>query len=223
LTHHHRPSKEVVGLVALFLLVGGLFLPSLSSALTVDFYCITYNDITDCNSAELQIQMKIEDLGGHEVLFTFENLGPDASSIADIYFEGNSLKRITSVDDGQSGVAFSLMASPSNLPGGRGIGDPFLANFSLDSDTPVQPMGVNPGERLGVAFLLRNCTTLPDLLGELASGELRMGIHVQGFSGGGSESLISTPVPETGTALLLGIGLMGLASQRRRLKAPSQP
>ena len=57
--------------------------------------------------------------------------------------------------------------------------------------------------------------TYADVLSELASGALRIGIHVQGFASTGSESLINTPEP--GTALLLALGLGGLAAGRRRV------
>ncbi len=220
--YRNGPSERVIGLVALSFLAVGLLLPSASSAMTADFYCITNNNPSDCGSAEAQIKLQVIDSGHHQVLFLFENLGPEASSIADIYFDGGSLKRVVSIDDSDPGVSFSLKASPSNLPGGKGIGQPFQATFSMDSDSPVQPMGVNPGEILGVVFKLSQCANTPDILHQLISGELRVGLHIQGFDSGGSESLINSPVPEPSTALLLCIGLIGLSRQRRRFKAPSQ-
>jgi hypothetical protein len=51
-------------------------------------------------------------------------------------------------------------------------------------------------------------------LSQLASGELRIGVHVQGFASGGSESLVN--VPEPGTGVLLGLSLIGVIGQRRR-------
>lgn len=220
--HHDRHLEKVMRLAGLMFLVLGILLPTVSTALTTDTHCITYNNPTDCSSAETQLQLQIMDIGGNQTQFTFSNLGPDASSIADIYFAGGSLLGIASIDNSDPGVSFSIKATPANLPGGRGISERFIASFSLDADAPVQPMGVNPGESLNVVLNLQPGATYSDILNELASGELRVGIHVQGFTGGGSESLIINLVPEPSTAPLLCIGLIGLAYQRRWLKAPSQ-
>jgi hypothetical protein len=221
--HHHQHLERLVGLVALAFLAVGLLLPSSSTALTTDFYCITYNNPTDCGSAEAQLQVQITDLGGNQTLFLFENMGPSASSIADIYFAGGSLLRIASIDNSDPGVSFSIGATPANLPGGKSISQPFRATFALDADAPVQPMGVNPGESLGVVMDLQPGATYSDILSELNSGELRVGLHVQGFDGGGSESLINKPVPEPSTALLLCIGLIGLTGSRCRPKTTLRP
>ena len=56
--------------------------------------------------------------------------------------------------------------------------------------------------------------TLADVLDELASGELRIGIHVIAFASGGSESFIN--VPEPGATTLLAVALAGLAAAARR-------
>ena len=102
------------------------------------------------------------------------------------------------------------------LPGSGTASPPFVttAGFSADSDPPAQPSGVNPSEWVCIIFDLQLGRTYADVLSELADGTLRIGIHVQGFSSGGSESLIN--VPEPGTALLLALGLGGLAAGRRR-------
>jgi hypothetical protein len=128
------------------------------------------------------------------------------------------------VDDngGMAGVDFSQGASPGNLPSANSADPDFqaTAGFLADSDPPVQPNGVNPGEELGIVFDLQSGGTFADVLSELATGELRIGIHVQGFAGGGSESLISNsnPIPAPGAFVLASMGLGMLGLWRRRTK-----
>ena len=125
--------------------------------------------------------------------FIFRNVGPSASSIADIYFEDDgTLLGIASIANGP-GVDFSQGASPGNLPGGNSISPPFqaTAGFTADSNPPTQPNGVNPGETVTIFFVLQSGGTLADVISELYSQELRIGLHVQGFANGGSESFVN--------------------------------
>jgi hypothetical protein len=124
-------------------------------------------------------------------------------------------------------VQFAQDATPQNLPGGNGIGFETTAGFSADSDPPVQPNGVNPGESLGVIFNLISGKTYQDTLaaidlglGGSVYGSLRIGIHVQGFADGGSESFVNTHViPEPAGLMvwsLLGLAAASCGVMRRR-------
>jgi hypothetical protein len=118
---------------------------------------------------------------------------------------------------GDPGVDFSQYAAPSNLPGANNESPPFetTAGFSADSDDPaVQLNGVNPGETLGILFDLQEGLAYANVIDDLASGDLRIGIHVQGFKGEGSESFVA--VPEPATIVLFGTGLIGLAGLGRK-------
>lgn len=71
---------------------------------------------------------------------------------------------------------------------------------------------------------LANTSTYNDVLDALNNGDLRIGLHVQGFTGGGSESFVNTPYPAPvpGAALLASIGLGTFhILQRRFVAVPS--
>ena len=143
------------------------------------------------------------------VNFRFYNVGPAPSSITDVYFEDGTLleneysSKITVSDSAL--VSYSAGASPKNLPGGSVIGFNATGGFSADSDPPVQPNGVNnqaypaaPLEWVNFDFGLINDKTFLKVLEDLELGTdgiiaLRIGLHVQGFADGGSESLILDP------------------------------
>jgi hypothetical protein len=189
---------------------------------TYSFVCITNNNTTNAATGEAQLFVTVSDPGSSQALFTFTNTGPSACSITDIYFDDGALLGIASIDDSCPGVLFSQFAIPQDLPGRNNVSPPFetTAGFSADSDSPVQPNGVNPNEWLGITFNLQPVKAFDDVISDLASGELRIGIKVQGFANGGSESFVNNGIiPAPGAIMLgsIGAALVGWLRRRRML------
>jgi hypothetical protein len=221
-----------VSLVLVFLVV----LSTEAGAETYHFGNISNNDVLDAGIGESQLTVDVTDATVGDdamVLFTFNNTGAFACSITDVYFDDGVIigsPQLIDADDGiggDPGVDFSLGASPSNLPAHNNIYPAFYATetFNSDSDSPIQPMGVNPGESLGILFSIINGQNFDSVITALDVGfnpdlyydgtdwaydVLRIGIHVQGFEGEGSESFVAVPTPTAVLLGLLGLGVVGL-------------
>ncbi|MBM4026237.1 MAG: hypothetical protein FJ280_12655 [Planctomycetes bacterium] len=211
-----RLSARLVGLLAaLAVFTAGT--PVLAGP-TYGFFNITNNSAGDAAIGEAQFFLEVLPEGDN-VRFRFYNIGPEASALTDVYFDDGSLFGIASIING-TGVLFSAPANPPDLPGGNNVVPPFVATvgFSADSDPPVASNGVNPGEELSIVFALQSGKTYADVLDDLGSATLRVGIHVQGFAGGGSESFINiVPAPGAVVLCILGTGLVGRLRRRRWL------
>ncbi len=207
-------------------LVSVFILSTEAQAELFGFEAITANSTIDPGIGEAQLSVDVTDPGSNQVLFTFSNSGPLASSITDIYFDDGPLLGIASIDNSHLGVSFSQFASPPELPGANTVVPPFVTTigFLADSDSPVQSNGVNPGEYVGIVFNIGS-NTFADVIAALNVGfnpdlhyiggswdapNLRIGIHVQGFADGDSESFIATPIPASVVLGMLGLGVAGL-------------
>jgi len=213
-----RVSRSLVVAAALFACV----LPARAN--TYNFTCITNNSPVSCGIAVAQLSVTVTAVGTGQVQFQFNNVGFQNSSIADIYFQSGSFISPPLTITNGPGVNFSVVATPANLPGGNPFGFTTNSQLTADSNPPVQPNGVNPGEYLIIVANLSTGNTYADLINALNNGTVLIGIHVQGFSNGQSESLVNapppppppTPVPEPASLALFSTGLVTMAGVIRR-------
>jgi hypothetical protein len=102
------------------------------------------------------------------------------------------------------------------LPGGNGNPINFTADLEASAENPMPQNGVGPGEGLVVVFGIAAGFDFQDVIDALTDGSLRIGMHVQSFESGGSESVLNVPVPEPHAVVLLGLGLAGIGRMGRR-------
>ncbi|MEC9372825.1 MAG: hypothetical protein VYC34_03240 [Planctomycetota bacterium] len=183
---------------------------------TFGFTAITNNGVQSVIIAETQLFVDVSSPGAGLVNFLFRNVGPEASSVANIYWDDNNgrLSAITG-DLVDTGVSFSAGGAPPDLPSGSNVG--FVDDFRIAADPPPSSMGINAGEQLDVRFTLSGMTTLAQVIADLQSGALRIGMHVIAFDNGQSESLVtSVVIPSPSAAGLASLGLVGCLGLRRR-------
>jgi hypothetical protein len=213
-----------------FKLMGVAAAAALSGVIATKAEAVTYgfDQLTTNTNTTVASQLFVDVLAGAagQVVFTFTNLVGVASSISEIYFDDGTLLGIASIDPSGPGVDFSQGATPPKLPGGNTATPPFVTTqgFLASSDNPQVANGINTSsEWLAITFNLIGGQTFANTIAALASGDLRIGLHVTGLAGS-SDSFINdpSPVPIPPALLLFGGALAGLGviAKRRRNTQP---
>ena len=150
------------------------------------FVRITSNNIE--NIAD-QLSVSVFDIGGDQVNFTFFNNVGIASSVSEIYFDDGTLLGLSKVandpisflgDPDFTEFTTNGSANPGNLPGGENLLLPFEATAGFSADAQGNPAkGLNrANEVLQMIFDLQAGKTVADVIADLNSGALRIGLHV---------------------------------------------
>jgi hypothetical protein len=197
------------------------------------FTAITNNNLGAPEALEAQVKMEVRgtSLSAETVTFRFyvdfDVKDAVAMSLTDVYFDDGTILGATLSVTESVGVAFTPPAKPEDLPGGNSIDPKFetTKGFSAVADSPnVLANGVNAkGEYVDFTFALIDDQTVQDVLDDLASGVLRVGVHVQGIApAGGSEAGITGGGPPhvvpgpTVVPLALSCAAFGLFLRRRQ-------
>lgn len=202
-------------------------LPAASFGIVTGFTGITNNNAASTAAGETQLWVDITSPQANQVLFTFGNTGTAQSTITQIYFEQGPLSDLLQIIN--SGTAFQE-TGPGVLPGGNGQPVSFQTMFEADANNPRPKNGVNNGpavggDTVGLLFSLASQKTYQDVLNQLDDGQLRIGLHVQNFANGYSESFIDqppgqppqTPEPTTGAIALAALAFLRVRRRQATL------
>lgn len=215
-----------------------VFTTSLSHAVTISFDCIE-GTVTNCALGETNLSATVSDndpvitVNANQVLFTFFNdtftMGDDAV-VTQIYFDDGSVSVLdnfanTGMAAGKNGLfetgtdflTTNPPPGPGDLPGGNDPGVLFSSDFSVGAEASVANNGLDSNGSLAILFDLVMGVSFQDVIDQLASGDLRIGLHVQSFpSDGESGSFVNTPVPLPAAFWLFGSTLVLLGTRIKR-------
>jgi hypothetical protein len=198
-------------------LITAVLAVSSAHAVVYDFEVFTTNGIYSDSLDGMSVEVTN---GAGYVDLTFRNGAAVQSSISGIFFDDGSLLGIDSITNNPTYTSFSAPRTKGTFPGGQELDPPFVTDkeFNTGANNPPAWKGVNEGDLVNewviVSFELTPGGTLDDVLAELNSGALRIGIHIGNLADGSSESAIL--VPEPATMGLLGLGGLLLLRRRRR-------
>ena len=196
------------------LVAQSLFLSTSVLATTYNFIGINADEVNVSNQLSLDVNQI-----GNNVDFNFINASGGAQTIVgDIYFDflgANPFASLTQTFSTGTVNFTGITPSNQNFSEGNNIG---FSTDAIGNRFKALSNGINVGESLILTALL---SSPADINALLQSGGLRVGLHMQGYKSGGSDSYVTTPngpseVPLPAAAWLFGSALIGFAGFKRK-------
>jgi len=187
-----------------------LIFASAANAILVPLEVFTNNGLY---GDSMNLYVAVTDAGSGQVDFTFHNENTFTSSIKRIYFDDGILSGIAAITEGP-GTDFDISTTPSDLPSGNKLGPPFetTEGFSVGAEPSPAHNGINPGEWLTITFNLKSGKIFSDVVSNLQTNTLRIGVHVISLPDGSSEAAVT---PEPATICLLAVSSLFILRKRR--------
>lgn len=208
--------KSILLIAAVLMLMS---IVNVSHATTVLSFTNIENNTVDISD---QLSVEVTDTSAG-VTFKFLNNVGITSSVTDIYFdegEADLFSGFQIIDS--SGANFEptaitdSAATPGNLPGWENVS--FSADYSADtSGNPENGIDTSTDFVTFLALAGNDFSSYNDLISSLLSGAARIGLHIQAYGDGKSDSYVNT-VPVPAAAWLFGTALLGFFATSKRRK-----
>ncbi|MHC4976568.1 MAG: hypothetical protein ACYTF7_08175 [Planctomycetota bacterium] len=202
-------------------IASAMLVASQTHAAMVGLEPVSMNNEINAQTAAAQIGFDFLDLGADlisglsQVQITITNDGDEDSSVTTVMFDTDMFASVDDMTSPDDGVEFDF-TNKKVLPGGKKFGFEPTAGLSIRSTAPVRPNGIDQGESLVLTLTMREGYDWSDLVDQIFDGSTRIGIHVQGFEDGGSETFMNELVLIPTPGAMGTLALAGLAAVRRR-------
>ena len=210
----------------IFLSIAGVALLSISNAAAVQYGFIRSSEANETNfSSDFTLDVTAITGGVQFAVSLASNTSNTGLFMGDLWFDTASglFSGVLETADlvALAGtVDYKPKTSGAFPEAGSGFSPAFVEDQNFHATKNSSTGVVDRGESLGIKVDLATGKTLADVLAALDDGSLRLGIHVQGFSSGGSESYASngrSQVPDSGSTLaLFGLVLIALHSFKKK-------
>lgn len=212
-------NLAIAGLLGAGVLLGG---SQQASAVTFGFDNIAGGS-TAGDAYASNFTLDVTDLGAGKALFQIVSAAAPAMNyfIRTVFVDDSSPSDFSGVPQTSdaaetAGTVNMIRSKGGTLPQGSNVG--FTPTFKYNRLWPGDFNGLQQGETAGFIFDIAG--DFGSLISALTSGELRFGLHLQGLSGGASDSYVNSvtpvPLPAAGILLIGALGGLGFASRRKK-------